>query len=59
MNRYKVIGIEGQDGQEFPPVFVEIKEKSHALAKLAAARQVGGYWTEDTEAELITEGKPE
>lgn len=53
-HRYRVSGLVGEQGPEpFPPVIV--KATCGATAKLEAAFQVGGYWTDDTVAERVTE----
>lgn len=56
MNRqwYRVSGLVSEQGSEpFPPVMIEAT--CSATAKLEAAFRVGGYWTDDTIAERVTE----
>lgn len=42
--KYRVTGLLGSE-----PGPIEVTATSHATAKMIAAQQVGGYWTEETE----------
>lgn len=58
MKQYRVSGLIDEQGNEIPDSVV-VTATCRAMAKLEAANAVGGYWTEDTEAEEVeSDGEP-
>lgn len=49
--RCKVTGLVDDGGNELPEQVVVAVNRS--MAKVVAAKKVGGYWTEDTDCEII------
>lgn len=49
--RCQVTGLIGDSNNMLPPVCVTAP--SRAIAKIEAARLVGGYWTDDTDVEIL------
>lgn len=52
IKKYKVSGLIDERGNVIPGSVI-VSATCRAMAKLEAATAVGGYWTEDTDAEVV------